>query len=255
MALEIEQFICRSDNYGVLFHDPASGATAAIDAPDAAPIEAALAARGWRLTDIFVTHHHGDHTAGIEALKAKHRAKVTGPKREAEKIPGLDATVAGGDTVKLGSVEFKVLDLPGHTLGHIGYHAPSEGVAAVGDTLFAMGCGRILEGTPQMLWSSLETLARLPHSTQFYCGHEYTVANARFAVTIEPDNANLVARFKEVEAVRAKGGMTLPTTLEAELKTNPFLRAKEPSVKARLNLTGAQDWQVFAEIRARKDKF
>jgi len=181
MPAQTYLFGCLKDNFGVLLHDPQSGATAAIDAPEAAPIEAALKKTGWRLTDILVTHHHTDHTAGIGELKAHHHCRVTAPRREAQRIADVDATVAENDTVKLGALEGRVLNTPGHTAGHISYFFPADKLAFVGDTLFSIGCGRVIEGDAQMMWDSLLKLRALPDDTRFYCGHEYTAANIRFA--------------------------------------------------------------------------
>ncbi len=252
--IDIHQFPARADNYGVLVHEADSGVTASIDAPDAEAVRAALAEKGWRLTHILTTHHHGDHVAGNLELKAETGCTIIGPRGEADKVPGLDRAVGEGETFALGGTQVHVLDTPGHTLGHIAYWLPAVGAAFVGDTLFALGCGRIFEGTPQMMWASLMKLAALPPATRLYCGHEYTLSNARFALTIEPDNAALRSRLAEVEALRANGQPTLPTRLDRELETNPFLRAGEASVKAHLNMPAAADWQVFAEIRARKNR-
>ena len=255
MALTIEQFICGGDNFGVLIHDPASGLTAAIDAPQEAPIRAKLAERNWTLDRILVTHHHGDHTAGNLALKAAFSCTITGPAAEAATIPGIDETVKEGDRFAVGGSEVRVIATPGHTLGHITYWLPGEGIAFVGDTLFAMGCGRLLEGDAAMMWTSLEKLAALPDATQVYCGHEYTETNARFAVTVDPDNAELAARYAKVTALRAAGKVTLPTTIGLEKRTNPFLRARDPAIRARLGMSDAPPAAVFAEIRKRKDHF
>jgi hydroxyacylglutathione hydrolase len=255
MALAIEQFTCRSDNFGVLIHDPESGLTASIDAPEEAPIRARLAEKGWRLDHILTTHHHGDHVEANLALKSAYGCAITGPAAEAARIPGLDRAVGEGDTVAFGAVAIEVIETPGHTIGHISYVIPKAGVAFVADTLFAMGCGRVFEGTPEMMWSSLEKLLALPDATDIYCGHEYTLANARFALTIEPGNADLVARAKEVEALRAAGKPTLPTTMAIEKRTNPFLRVDEPAIRATLGMADATPAEVFAEIRKRKDNF
>lgn len=252
-GLETYQFPCRSDNYGVLLHDPATGLTASIDAPEAAAVERALAHTGWRLTHIFTTHHHNDHTEGNAALKAAHGCRILGPRDEAAKIPGIDGALGGGDTFRFGDFEGQVLATPGHTLGHISYFIPAAKLAFVGDTMFAMGCGRVFEGNPQMMWESLAKLRNLPKDTTVYCGHEYTLSNARFALSIEPENQALQARAREVEALRRDDKPTLPTTIEAELATNPFLRACEPALKAAIGMADAEDWRVFAEVRKRKD--
>lgn len=253
-ALDIRQFPCLSDNFGVIVRDPATSTVASIDAPEDAAVEAALKAAGWTLTHILVTHHHADHTDGIAALKARYKATVIGPRNDAAKIKGLDKTVGGGDTFKLGEVEVKVLDTPGHTLGHITYWMPEAKAAFVGDTMFSLGCGRVIEGDMRMMWESLARLAALPADTAVYCGHEYTQANAKFALTIEPENAVLQARAKEVEALRAAGKPTLPTSIGKELAANPFVRPQSPDIRKRLGLVGAEDWQVFAEVRERKNK-
>jgi len=253
-TLTIHQFACRSDNYGVLIHDAAANLTAAIDAPETDAVRRALTEKGWKLTHIFVTHHHADHTDGVLPLKAETGCTVFGPQGEASKIKGLDKLVGEGDTFAFGGSQVKVLETPGHTSGHISYWIPSQNVAFVGDTVFAMGCGRIIEGTPEMMWNSLQKVAKLPPATELYCGHEYTVANAKFALTIEPENKALQARAVEVEKLRAAKQATLPTRLDAELETNPFLRPQVPAIRARLGLEKAPDWQVFAEIRERKNR-
>ncbi len=210
MPAQTDLFLCLKDNYGVLLHDPETGATASIDAPEAAPVEAALARTGWRLTDILVTHHHGDHTAGIAELKARHHCHVVAPRGEAARITHVDETVAEGDTVRVGTIEGRVIETPGHTAGHISYFFPADKLAFVGDTLFSIGCGRVIEGDPEMMWHSLLKLRDLPGDTRFYCGHEYTAANIRFAKTIEPTNQALAARDKEVAALVAAHKPTIP---------------------------------------------
>lgn len=253
--LQIHQFPCLSDNYGVLIHDADANVTATIDTPDVPPIEAALRETGWTLTHILNTHHHGDHTGGNQALKAKTGCTVVGPRPEAAKIPGIDVAVGEGDVYDFGGHEARIIETPGHTLGHIAYHFADDGVAFVGDTLFALGCGRVFEGTMGQMWSALQKLMRLPPETVVYCGHEYTAANAEFAVTIEPDNADLLARVEEIKALRADGKPTVPTTIGLELKTNPFLRPASPAVREQLAMEGAGEAEVFAEIRHRKDNF
>ena len=254
-SFEIRQFPCLSDNYGVLIHDPDSGQTAAIDAPEEGPVAAALAEAGWTLSHILVTHHHFDHVGGIAALKAASGCTVIGPKNEADKIDGLDETVSEGDSFTFGGKAVQVIETPGHTLGQVAYWIEDEAVAFTGDTLFALGCGRVFEGTPQMMWASLEKLRALPPETRIYCGHEYTLANAKFAVTVDPDNTELAARLSEIEALRAADKPTLPTTIDLELRTNPFLRPDDPGVQAAVGMEGASADQVFAEIRSRKDNF
>ena len=255
MPAATKLFLCLKDNYGVLLHDAASGATAAIDAPEAAPIEKALAATGWKLTDILVTHHHGDHTAGIAALKEKHRCRVVAPRGEAAKIADIDETVGEGDTVKVGSLSATVLETPGHTAGHISYFFPADKLAFVGDTLFSVGCGRVIEGTPDMMWQSLLKIRNLPDDTRLYCGHEYTAANCRFALTVESDNTALRKRADAVTQLVGRGEPTIPTMLAEEKAVNPFLRADVPAVAAGVGLKGAPPAQVFAAVRGRKDRF
>ncbi len=255
MPAQLRLFLCLQDNYGVLVHDPASGATAAIDAPEAAPIEAALQATGWRLSDIFVTHHHADHTAGIAELKQRYRCRVIAPRNEATRIPLVDVQVGEGDSVSAGDLSARVIETPGHTLGHIAYWFDQERIVFVGDTLFSIGCGRVIEGTPEMMWQSLLKLRALPDDTAIYCGHEYTEANIRFARTIEPDNERLAAREAEVKTLRARKAPTIPVRIGDEKAENPFLRADRPEVAAQVSMSGQPPAQVFAEIRERKNKF
>jgi hydroxyacylglutathione hydrolase len=255
MPAQTDLFLCLKDNFGVLLHDPQSGATAAIDAPEAAPIEAALQKNGWRLTDILVTHHHADHTQGIAALKDHHRCRVVAPRDEAKRIAHVDETVGEGDTVRVGSLESRVIDTPGHTAGHISYFFPDDKLAFVGDTLFSIGCGRVIEGNAEMMWNSLLKLRALPDDTRFYCGHEYTEANIRFAKTVEPDNATLAARAQEVAKLTAAHRFTIPATIGAEKAANPFLRADDPELAKAVGLAGSPAWKVFAEVRERKNRF
>ena len=255
MTAQTYLFPCLSDNFGVLLHDPASGATASIDAPEAAAVEAALAKTGWRLTDILVTHHHGDHTAGIAALKQHYHCRVVAPKKEAARIANVDETVGEGDVVRVGELEGRVIETPGHTAGHISYFFPADKFAFVGDTLFSIGCGRVIEGNAEMMWQSLLKLRNLPDDARFYCGHEYTDANIRFAKTIEPDNKALAVRADEVARLLSAGKPTIPATIGAEKAANPFLRADVPEVAKSLGLAGSPAWKVFAEIRERKNRF
>jgi hydroxyacylglutathione hydrolase len=254
MPAQTKLFLCLKDNFGVLLHDPESGATAAIDAPEAAPIEAALKATGWRLTDILVTHHHADHTDGIAELKERHRCRVVAPHGEAKRIPLVDETVREHDKVRVGALAGDVLETPGHTAGHISYVFPADKLAFVGDTLFSIGCGRVIEGTPEMMWHSLLKLRGLPDDTRVYCGHEYTAANIRFAKTIEPANAALDARAREVDALLAAHKPSIPSTIGGEKAANPFLRADVSAVATAVGLAGEPAWKVFAEIRERKNR-
>ena len=253
-GVEIELVPCLSDNYAVLLHDPAAGATLLVDAPETAPIAARLAARGWRLDHILITHHHHDHVAGLADLKASSGAEAIGPAADAARIPGLDRLVRDGDRLAVGPFRTEVIATPGHTLGHVAYHLPDQGLAFTGDTLFALGCGRLFDGTPADMWASLRRLAALPPETAVYCGHEYTLANARFAAGIDPDNPALAERRAEVEALRAAGRPTVPTTIARERATNPVLRADDPAIAARLGLAGAAPVEVFREIRDRRNR-
>lgn len=255
MAVKIEQFMCRSDNFGILAHDPASGETAIIDAPEERPILEAIARTGWTPTVLLVTHHHGDHVEANLALKQRFGLKIVGPKAEAAKIPGIDETVAEGDELSLLGETVRVIETPGHTAGHISYFLPKSGIAFTADTLFALGCGRIFEGTPALMMASLKKLAALPADTAVYCGHEYTLSNARFALSVDPTNSALKERVKEIEALRAADKPTLPTTIGQELATNPFLRWHDPAIRKNLGMQTASDEAVFAEIRKRKDIF
>ncbi len=253
--LDIRQFPCLSDNYGYLVRDAGSGAVATIDTPDAGAINASLAREGWRLTHILNTHWHPDHTGGNLALKARWNCRIIGPKGEVAKIPGLDEAVGDSDTISLGDAKALVLDTPGHTLGHVIYHFVADGAAFVGDTIFALGCGRLFEGTPDEMWASLQKIAAMPPQTLLYCAHEYTQSNARFAVTVDPDNAALKRRAAGIDARRAMGEPTVPSSVAEELATNPFLRARDGALQRAIGMTGAQPVLVFAEVRRRKDNF
>ena len=251
--LEIVQIPCLSDNYGYLVHDPDSGETATIDTPETGPIPAALEQRGWQLTAIFNTHHHFDHAGCNLEIKEKTGCKIYGPSGEADNIPGLDEAVDEGDMVRLGNHYARIMNVGGHTLGHIAYYFAEQQSAFVGDTLFALGCGRIFEGTPAQMWRSLRKIASLPPATTLYCAHEYTEANARFAITVDPQNPDLQNRMKEIAGLRADNRPTVPMTLAQELATNPFLRAGDSNIRAVLDMPDAPDVDVFAEIRRRKD--
>jgi hydroxyacylglutathione hydrolase len=253
--IEIRQFPCLRDNYGYLVHCPGTALTATIDTPDAAAIDAALEREGWHLSHILNTHWHRDHAGGNLALKRRWGATVIGPRGEADKIPGLDLRVGDGDVVELGGLSARIIEVPGHTAGHIAYWFEADGIAFVGDTLFSLGCGRLFEGTAPQMWHSLGKLIALPDETKVFCAHEYTEANARFALTIEPGNAALAARAQEVDRLRAEGQPTVPSTMGLEKRTNPFLRAKSVEIRKRLDLIAADDATVFGEIRRRKDEF
>lgn len=253
--LKVHQFGCLGDNFGVLLHDPATGATASIDAPEDGPIEAALKETGWRLTHILVTHHHSDHVAGIPALKQRWKAMVVGNATDAGRIPGIDETVEAGGGFDFAGHKARIIDTPGHTVGHIAWHFPDDRLLFAGDTLFSLGCGRVFEGTYPQMWDSLAKLKALPADTRVYCGHEYTQANAKFALTVDPNNARLKQRALDVDALRAKGEPTLPTTIGEERLTNPFLRPDDPEIRKTLGMEKASEAEVFAEIRRRKDRF
>ena len=252
--LQIHQFMCRSDNFGVLIHDADNNLTATIDTPEIAAIETALANTGWKLTHILNTHHHGDHVEGNLPLKQKYGCTVVGPKGEAAKIPGLDIALGEGDVYTFGGYDIRAIETPGHTAGQINYYIPKAKVAFTGDTLFSLGCGRLFEKGADSMWPALEKLMKLPGDTMIYCGHEYTLSNAKFALTIEPENAALQQRAEDVSALRAAGKPTLPVRLDLELATNPFLRPSSPAIQSRLGMVGRPLWEIFGEIRARKDK-
>ncbi|MGB3445597.1 MAG: hydroxyacylglutathione hydrolase [Xanthobacteraceae bacterium] len=254
MAAEIRLFPCLSDNFGYLIHDPVSGATASIDAPEAAPVIKALQREGWHLTDILVTHHHADHVGGIAELKQKYDCRVVAPHDKTAAIPEVDERVKQGDTVMIGTLTARVLDTPGHTLDHISYVFDDERALFAADTLFSIGCGRVFEGTYPMMWESLLKLRALPDDMRLYCGHEYTASNVKFALGIEPNNPALQARAKQVDALRAAGKPTIPVLLGEEKKANVFLRADAPEVAAAVGLPGKTAADVFGELRERKNK-
>jgi hydroxyacylglutathione hydrolase len=255
MPLELVTIACLTDNYAYLLHDEASGHTTLIDAPEAAPILNALAARGWRLDQILLTHHHSDHIQGVAAIVAATSAAVLGARADAHRLPPLTRALTEGDTVQIGPEVAHVLDVSGHTVGHIAFHVPTSGCAFTADSLMAGGCGRLFEGSPDLMWSSLSKLAVLPGETLICSGHEYTTSNLRFAASIEPDNPALQARIAKVAKARAENRATVPSRLSGELATNPFLRARLPHMKVLIGLPDATDAEAFAEIRARKDKF
>jgi len=254
-TLMIEQFTCRQNNFGVLIHDPMTGDTASIDAPDGEMIANYLDQAGWHLSHLLITHHHPDHVEGIPLLKDKYGSKVYGPALEAKGIAGLDHPQNDGDSFEFAGRKVEVILTPGHTLGHICYHMPEEKLLFTADTLFALGCGRLFEGTPSDMWTSLQKLMTLPDDTTVYCGHEYTLANAKFAISVDPDNAALIDRFERITDMRSKDIATLPTAIGYEKRTNPFLRVSDPAIRAHLNMMDASDLEVFAELRHRKDNF
>jgi hydroxyacylglutathione hydrolase len=252
----IETFLCRSDNFGYLVHDVASGRTAAIDAPDAKAIKEALHRRGWTLTDLFITHHHTDHVEGIPVLKREYGVRVVGPKAEQSKILGLDVLVSASDTVSLGETDFLVIETPGHTLGHIVYYDPAGRHLFSADALFSLGVGRMFEGKQGPMWDGLEELKALPDDTLVYPGHEYTVANAQFALSVDPRNPALNIRAAEVRRMAEAGKFTIPVTLGMEKATNPFLRADQPTLAKAMGLAAdTSPAKVFGALRKAKDEF
>lgn len=253
--LEVHQFPCLEDNYGYLLHDPDSGFTASIDTPEVTAIEHALQEKGWQLTHIFNTHHHFDHAGGNLELKEKTDAVIVGPRKDARRIPGIDIHVGNEDNYFFGKHEMIVFDTPGHTTGHVIFYFPDAGFAFVGDTLFSLGCGRLFEGTPEEMWKSIQKVLQLPDETELYCAHEYTEANAEFAVTMEPQNPDLLERAAEIKRLRAARLPTIPTTVALERKTNPFMRPTSAEIRKTIGLPDAPDTEVFAEVRRRKDNF
>lgn len=252
---DIALFPCRTDNFGAIVHAPETGATIAVDAPEEGPIVRALEERGWRLTHILTTHRHADHVEANAALKARYGATIYGPARERDQIPGLDHAVSGGDVLDVSGVRVEVIDTPGHTIGHVSYYMPDVVALFAADTLFSLGCGRLFEGTPAMMWDSLQRLRALPDETMLYCGHEYTATNARCAVSIDPGNLALQERVKEVETLRVEHRATLPVPLGQEKRTNPFLRADDPDLMEAMGMAGADPVEVFAAMRKKRDTY
>jgi hydroxyacylglutathione hydrolase len=255
MPLAVELIPCLTDNYAYLLHDPANGLCAVVDPSEAAPVKRALEARGLKLTHILNTHHHFDHTGGNIPLKREFGAQVVGPEKDRERIPALDMGVSEAAPWDFGSHRARILEIPAHTRAHIAFVFEDDGTAFTGDTLFAMGCGRLFEGTPQMMWTALSKLMQLSDDTRVYCGHEYTQSNGRFALSVEPNNPALQARMCEVDAARANGAPTIPSTIGLEKKTNPFLRPDSPEIRNSLGMEDADNVAVFAELRRRKDNF
>ena len=254
-SLEIKMFPCLFDNYGFLIHDAETNLTATIDTPEVSAIQNALAQQKWQLTHIINTHHHFDHAGGNLELKRKTDCTILGPSMDQQRIPGIDVAIEHREEFKFGNHKVVCYHTPGHTTGHVVYHFVNQKVAFVGDTLFAMGCGRLFEGTPEQMWSSLQLIMQWPDDTLLYCAHEYTQNNAEFALTVEPQNPELVQRKAEVDFMRSNNQPTVPTKVGIEKKTNPFLRPNSEEIKINLNMAQATDTEVFAEIRKRKDKF
>ncbi|MEP0960588.1 MAG: hydroxyacylglutathione hydrolase [Roseobacter sp.] len=255
MPVEIVTIPCLSDNYAYLIHDKASGETALVDIPEADPILTTLTERGWQLSEIWITHHHDDHVQGLDAILEKFPATIRGASADAHRLPKLDSRLGNDDRFSFAGHDIHVMDVSGHTIGHVAYHMESAHAVFTADSLMALGCGRLFEGSASQMWSSLCKLAALPEKTVIYSGHEYTAANARFALTIDPHNPDLIFRAEQISAARANGRPTVPSRLSLELETNPFLRAANPDIRAHLDMKTASDAEVFAEIRARKDSF
>ena len=255
MALDIRLVPLLSDNYAYLLNDPDSGEAAVVDPSEAGPVLMALEETGWRLTHILNTHHHHDHIGGNAELKRATGAHIAGPEKDRHRIPDLETGLSEGDTYQVGTRTLRVLEVPGHTSGHIALVFDEDQAVFSGDTLFALVCGRLFEGSPAEMWQSLQKLRALPGATRVYCGHEYTQSNARFAVTIEPGNAELTARAAEIAALRAAGKPTIPSTIDLENRTNPFLRPDRPELQAAQGWTGRDTVEIFAEIRRLKDNF
>lgn len=255
MTLSVITVPCLSDNYAYILRCEETGTTAVVDVPEAAPIKAALDAQGWGLDYILLTHHHYDHIDGVPELRADTKAQVIGAKADQHRLPPLDVALNDGDTFQFGARTVDIIDVSGHTIGHIAFWFKDVAKVFSADSLMALGCGRIFEGTQPMMWETMQKFMAMPPETLVYSGHEYTASNAKFALTIEPDNAALVTRSKQIDETRAKGGFTVPASIELELATNPFLRANLGAVKAALNMQTASDADVFGEIRTRKDNF
>ena len=255
MPLETVTIPCLADNYAFLVHNTDSGETALVDAPESGPILEALNRLGWSLDTVLLTHHHWDHVDGLTAILEVHKARVIGAQADAHRLPPLDLAVSEGETVTVCGEEVTVLDVPGHTVGHVAFHFPATGVVFTADSLMALGCGRLFEGTPEQMWQSLGKLAALPGETVVCSGHEYTETNLRFALTVDPDNPALKARGLAITKARKENRPTVPSILSDELATNPFLRAHDPAIRAHLGMQDATDAEVFAEIRRLKDVF
>lgn len=253
MPLELVTIPCLEDNYAFLVHNAQTGDTLLVDAPDAPPIQAVLDAQGWTLTDILLTHHHWDHVDGLAPLRGS--ARVIGAKADAHRLPALDLEVSEGDTITICGEPAAVFDVSGHTINHIAVHFPHSGLLFTADSLMALGCGRLFEGTPAQMWDSLQKLRALPHDTRVCSGHEYAETNARFALTIEPDNRHLISRVEDITKTRADGRPTVPSDLGLEARTNPFLRADVPALKSAMGMADADPADVFAAVRKKRDVF
>jgi hydroxyacylglutathione hydrolase len=255
MPAEIRVFRCLSDNIGALIHDPATGACAAIDAPEEGPIRQALDETGWQLSDILVTHRHADHVQGIGALKRRYGCRVVAPVKAGAQVPAVDAQVREGDTVRVGELAAHVWETPGHCADHIAYWFAADRALFAGDTLFTLGCGRVMESPYAEMWQSLTRLAALPGEARVYSGHDYVVANAKFALASDPDNAAVKERAAEAERAKAEDRFLIPSTIGEEKATNPFLRAGEPALARSVKMEGAEPVAVFQALREWKNRF
>ena len=254
MPIELAIVPCLRDNYAYLLHNDETGETALIDAPESDPIAKVLERKGWTLTDILLTHHHPDHVDGVVGLRSD-TVRVVGHANDSQRLPALDLAVVEGDTFTVCGAEVAVIEVYGHTIGHIAFHMPEEELLFSADSLMAYGCGRLFEGTPEKMWESMQKLRGLPEETIVLSGHEYTLKNAEFALTLEPARAATISRVEAVKAARARGNPTVPTRLGEEAETNPFLRADDPELAAAIGMEGADPVAVFAEVRARRDSF
>lgn len=255
MPAEIHVFRCLQDNIGALIHDPQTGACAAIDAPEEGPILAALKETGWRLTDILVTHRHADHVQAIPALKSRLHCRVVGPQKAASEVPGLDAVVREGDTIKVGELSAHVWETPGHCRDHVSFWFAADRALFAGDTLFTLGCGRVMESSYAEMWHSLQRLAALPAEARMYSGHDYVMSNAKFALAADPENEALKRRVEEAKTGARDGRFLIPSTIGDERETNPFLRAGEPALAAAVSQPGAEAGVVFQALREWKNTF
>lgn len=253
--IEVEQIPTRDDNYVYLFREESSGKAGVVDPSDAPPVLAALERLSWPLTHILITHHHGDHVGGVPELVAETGCTVVGPRADRDRVPNISVEVGDGDVFDFNGAQAQVFDTPGHTRGHISYWFAESKALFCGDTLFSLGCGRLFEGTAEQMWTSLSKFKSIGDDTNVYCAHEYTQANARFAVTVDPENSDLAEYSRQIDAARAAGRPTVPSTMGLERRTNPFLRADQPGVAAAVGLSGKGPVDVFAEVRARKDSF
>ncbi|WP_372993200.1 hydroxyacylglutathione hydrolase [Sulfitobacter sp.] len=255
MPFDLVTIPCLSDNYAFLLRDQTSGKVALVDVPEAAPISAKLKELGWTLSEIWLTHHHPDHIQGVSDLVADHPARIVGGKADAHRLPNLDQAVADGETFQFAGHDVQVMDVSGHTVGHIALYVPDAKCVFTADSLMALGCGRLFEGTPAQMWQSMQKLMKLPKDTTVCSGHEYTQSNAKFALTVDPNNDALISRSREIDQARKNGVPTVPSKLVTELETNPFLRPDDSGIRTQLGMENATDTEVFAEIRARKDSF